>query len=335
MAKVIRTYKGGSLSATCLMRNEDGKLFVRKSVSLIENREYGFQRWYSQLKRLQRYSALFPGLFPRVIRFGKDNEIAYFDIEYFESAINAQEYIEQCQQDSEVDEFFISLINIMSILHKTEIPSNAESMELYLNEEIEQRLKDCSKNKAFIDFLKYEEILFNGTKAKPFLSVLDEYKILCKQCYVSPTETFTHGNITLENMLYVVGEKRIILIDPYEENIIDSVLAEYSQLLQSTNSKYEMYNCRNATVVDNKIVLTLPKSFGIEYLNEKILQHIRNTYSQNDYIVVRLLEISQFIRMLPFKMAVDESKMIFFYGLASYLFELLREEYIALGGSEI
>ena len=52
--KVITTFKGGSLSSTLLMQdNKD--MFVRKTVSLVENREYGYQRWYSQLKKLQRY----------------------------------------------------------------------------------------------------------------------------------------------------------------------------------------------------------------------------------------------------------------------------------------
>ena len=44
--------------------------------------------------------------------------------------------------------------------------------------------------------------------------------------YVNPSETFTHGNITLENLLYIPDESKFIFIDPYEENIIDSVLAE-------------------------------------------------------------------------------------------------------------
>ena len=66
MAKIIKQFKGGSLSSTNLIEDR-GELFVRKSVSLINNREYGFQRWYSQLKKLQRYSVMFPGLFPSVL----------------------------------------------------------------------------------------------------------------------------------------------------------------------------------------------------------------------------------------------------------------------------
>ena len=44
-------------------------------------------------------------------------------------------------------------------------------------------------------------------------------------------------------------------------------------------------------------------------------------------MIIRLMEISQFIRMLPFKMEIDEDKMLFFYGLASYLFSELKKEY--------
>ncbi len=327
MAQIVQHFKGGSLSSTNLMIDESGSKFVRKTVSLLKNREYGFQRWYSQLKKLQRYSVLFPELFPKVIKFGKDKDFAYFDMEYYEGAINAQEYIEKCEKSSEIDYFFNSLIQTMSKLHNKKLHSDAAAMDLYIYEEIEQRLKDCNKNKTFIDFLRYETIVFNGVKVKSFLHSLDEYKQMCKKCYTRPNETFTHGNITLENILYLPKEHRIILIDPYEENIIDSIFAEYSQLLQSTNSKYEIYNRNNALVCINEITLKLPNSFGVNYLNDKIIQHIKDTYTKKDYFIIKLLEISQFIRMLPFKMEVDESKMIFFYGLASYLFEVLKKEY--------
>lgn len=37
MLKIIKNFKGGSLSATTLIQNDDNEFFVRKSVSLIEN----------------------------------------------------------------------------------------------------------------------------------------------------------------------------------------------------------------------------------------------------------------------------------------------------------
>ena len=49
-----RLLKGGSLAGTYVITTSSGQ-YVRKEISLVENREYGYQRWYSQLKRLQRY----------------------------------------------------------------------------------------------------------------------------------------------------------------------------------------------------------------------------------------------------------------------------------------
>jgi len=325
MTKFIRKFKGGSLSSTSLMRDKNNHLFVRKTVSLIENREYGFQRWYSQLKRLQRYSVLFPELFPKILKFGQEKKTAYFDIEYFKGAINAQEYIQNANSN-EVDDFFESLQKTLNKLHYYKIHSNVESIELYIHEEIEQRLKDCRKNQRFIDFLEYDEIVFNGNKVKPFMKVFDEYKQMCLEFYTNPIETFTHGNITLENLLYIPKNKRVILIDPYEENIIDSVLCEYSQLLQSSNAKYEMYNEGAAIITTNSIALELPLSSGMNYFNDKLVSYLKKSFSNDDYMIIRLMEVSQFIRMLPFKMEIDEDKMLFFYGLASYLFSELKKE---------
>jgi len=325
MNKIIKKFKGGSLSSTVLMESYNGQFFVRKSVSLKENREYGFQRWYSQLKRIQRYSVLFPGLFPKLINFGKDKNQAYMDIEYFNNAINAQEYIKSCKNKKDIDIFFDLLMKSINKMHKVKIDSSNNAIDLYLNEEVDQKLKDCLADKKFSIFLKYDMIIFNGKKVKSFLHVLDKYKKMCLAHYAENMETFTHGNITLENILYIPQEERVVFIDPYEENIVDSVLAEYSQLLQSSNAQYERYNSKNSIVHNNNIELNLPRSFGLEHFNNRLVGYLNENFSTNDYIMIKLFEVSQFVRMLPFKLAVDKNKMIFFYGLASYLFHMLEE----------
>ena len=324
MSNIIKKFKGGSLSSTNLME-KDGELFVRKSVSLKENREYGFQRWYSQLKKLQRFSAMFPGMFPDVISFGVNGNEAYFDIEFFENSFNAQHYLNACKSKEKIDSFFNSLISSIDILHNQKFISSISSIDLYIHEEIDQRLEDCQKDQSFVDFLKNEEIVFNSKKIFSFSSSKSLYINLLKKHYKETYETFTHGNMTLENILYIPNSGRVIFIDPYEENCIDSELAEYSQLLQSSNSKYEVYNSQIAEVNGNNIDLKIENSFGLDYFNEKILKHIRTKYNYDQYMTIRLLEISQFIRMLPFKMSVDNSKMVFFYGLASYLLNNLHE----------
>ena len=148
------------------------------------------------------------------------------------------------------------------------------------------------------------------------------HEILCE-----PFKTFTHGNITLENLLYIPDESKFIFIDPYEENIIDSVLAEYSQILQSSNSKYEILNRENDFVVEKNIInVTIDDNSKIDYFNSKFVGFLKNNLTKSEFIMTKLLEVSQFIRMLPFKMEVDEKKMILFYGLASKLFEDLLKE---------
>ena len=150
--KIIQKFKGGSLSSTNLVKNDKGSLFVRKTVSLVNNREYGFQRWYSQMKRLQRYYALFPGVFPALLEYGVDRDSAYFDMEYFPNSINAQEYILSCKSRDAVEVFFRNLTDVLSVLHVHELPSSSKAIELYLNEEIFQRLNSCKANKKFTNF---------------------------------------------------------------------------------------------------------------------------------------------------------------------------------------
>ncbi len=72
--------KGGSLSSTYLMENEKGK-FVRKMVSMTENVEYGYMRWYSQMKKIQRYNTDFVNLYPQIIKVSCEGDQAYFDLE--------------------------------------------------------------------------------------------------------------------------------------------------------------------------------------------------------------------------------------------------------------
>lgn len=326
--------KGGSLSGTYLCKPDKGLPFVRKDVSLVHNREYGFQRWYSQLKRMQRYAEMFPGVFPALRTYGMlhdpvQGDMAYFDMEYIEGAVTVQEFLMQCGDLADrprIDKMFATLQAVMQRMHQTQLPSTAAPMELYIYEEIEQKIGACMGNAQFAQLYRLPELEFNGRTVASIGTVLDEYKAMAAQCYRHTTETFTHGNLTLENILYVPAEDRIIFIDPYEENIIDSVLAEYSQVLQSCNSKYELYNSAKAQVDGRRITCAIPDSPGLDYFNGIFHAFMADRLDADALVTVRLLEISQFMRMLPFKMAIDPDKMLFFYALGSYLFDVLRHE---------
>lgn len=311
--------KGGSLSETFLIE-EDGKKIVRKSVSLVRNREYGFQRWYSQMKRLQRYSVIVPGLFPNVLKYGVGRDFAYFDMNFIEDSVNAQEYLAAERDADKIGVFFEELKVSMRLLHDIKLQSCSEAMELYVREEVSQKINDSISSEKFKEFLQYKTIVFNGEEIISFIYRMDDFKQMLAKHYVDVEETYSHGNLTLENLLFVPSQNKIVFIDPYEENIIDSRLADYSQLLQSSNSKYEILNKLTPFVSKNRVEMFIDGNFGVDYFNDLLEEYLVETLSQSQYIVVKLLEISQFIRMLPFKKEIDEDKMILFYSLASKLF---------------
>lgn len=319
--------KGGSLNNTILFI-EDNKKYVRKSVSLVKNREYGFQRWYSQLKRIQRYSVLFPDIFPKLLGYGMKKEFAFFDIEYVDESKNGFEFVSTCSDNDKIDKFFESIILTMNKMHGEKdylMQSDDRSIELYLREEVFQRIEDSKSNSNFNAFLNYKEVVFQGHKIPGLIHQLDKYANIAKNHYKDQKECFTHGNLTLENTVYNQKFNKIYFIDPYEENIIDSKLAEYSQILQSCNSFYEIYNDGDAIVNDNNAMMDIDIPEGIKMFNKKFNIFLNDTLSKDELITVKIFEISQFIRMLPFKAVVDESKMIFFYCLASKLLNDLIE----------
>ena len=299
--------KGGSLSGTYMIGD-----YIRKECRIDTNREYGYQRWYSQLKRMQRYNQMFPGLFPQVLRYGLDGNVAYFDMLKVDG-ITAYEFLKNEKDSAEIDKFYHKLIVATQILHSIQMPSTPGISALYFTEEVEQKLYSCQSNLKFWNFLKYTKIYFNGVEIVPLAYNLRKFSELFEKTYKETTEHYTHGNMTLENILYHQESGIVTFIDPYEENVIDSKLADYSQIMQSCNSRYEMYNEADVIIEDNHIYSYIGKNTGLKYFNEKFREYV----GEERMPTVRLLEISQFVRMLPFKMNVDEKKMFLFYGLAS------------------
>jgi hypothetical protein len=138
---VITKLKGGSLNSTCLYEVGDSK-FIRKSISTAANREYGYVRWYSQLKKLQRFDTLFPGLVPGVIDAGVDKEGAYFDIEYIPGKDIKTLFVNN--EINDTDKLVTELFNSLDTIHQYQYSHNPSSLMLYFMEEVEQKLQETS-----------------------------------------------------------------------------------------------------------------------------------------------------------------------------------------------
>jgi hypothetical protein len=240
------------------------------------------------------------------------------DIEYIESADSGIEFLKKVKTFDEVKLFFNELISVMDKIHETKIKSSKNPIKLYFQEEVKQKIIDCKSN-LFLNHYKKQKIVFNNITIDALSTQLNEYGKMFESFYTNPIETFSHGNLTLENLVYNPDTNKITLIDVYEENIIDSKYADYSQILQSCNSNYELYN-----ESDNPDLISIP--FGLKSFKKLFNEYLNNQLSKEELIFTKLLEISQFIRMLPFKDEIAPKKTIFFYNLASYrLHELIGE----------
>lgn len=317
--------KGGSLSGTWLLEDDRGRR-VRKTIDLESNREYGFVRWHSQLKRLQRFGALFPGLFPEVLDVGLDGSQAWFELAYIEGSASGSGFLDGDPGEAAVRAYLDALVEAMDRIHAVRRPSWPGALDLYLHEEMVRPLAVCAADPGFQSFLAHPTIVFNGVEVRPVMGAMPDLLALAARDYRKPFECYTHGNLTLENTLWVPSGGRIWFIDPYEENIADTVQNEYSQVLQSCSAKYEVYNALEPTVEGNRITLAAPPRPGLETFDRLFQGFLESRLSPPDLRIVRLYEISQFTRMLPFKLHVAPGKMIFFYGLASYLAHRLLED---------
>lgn len=324
----IRLLKGGSLNETWII-DVDDYLRVRKYVDRYENREYGYNRWYSQLKRQQRYSELFPDLWLPIIDVGIEDNKAYFDMPYVHDSHNVYEYLtEQTLTPEELDDLNDTIWSAFDRMHIDNFMlSNPSVAELYVWQEVRKSLDDCTRSE-FRKFAENKKVWVDDQEVPSFVHVIDEYEELFKKTYTRTFEVFSHGNSTLENMLYVPEKKQIIFIDPYEENVIDSDLADFSQVLQSCEGTYELMNGADCEIIDNRANTFFDwyGAYKLYSFHIRFDEELKRRLSDNEYIVTKLFHISQFIRMLPFKQHIDMDKMKLFYAWASVLFNDLRTE---------
>jgi hypothetical protein len=303
MSKVM--LKGGSLSSTFLCDDNDFK-YIRKHINLKENREYGFVRWYSQLKKLQRYNTLYPQLCPKVLSTNVTDNEAFFDLEYLSGYKDIKTILsENSTSDYQIKVMSDALKNAFNILHSHKINSIPNLPYLYYVEEVQQKLTDAMEvsRSSFFDL---NEFVYNGKviKKNNLLNRLKEYF----QNLSLPYECNIHGNPTLENIIYSVEKNDIKFIDLYEESIIDSSLLDYSQVLQCSSSFYGFINDREVKIDGNEVWFeeSIPDSFFKfnEYFSEGL----------EDITTIKILEATQFFRMLPFKcLAGDDDKAKYFY----------------------
>ena len=328
MVEHLKQLKGGSLSQTSIV-NSDGELRVRKSISAENNREYGLVRWHSQLKRLQRYNILVPDLFPKVLEVGVEDANYFFDIEYFEGSTDLKNYLlNYGPTQAQMISISSNLISASSKLHSVlRLDTYPGSLALYFQEEYLHKIRDAGVNKLFKEYSEKPSIFLNGIEYPNLESQLSWLKGKCNFLKIDK-ECLTHGNLTLENILIDKENLNLRFIDPYDENIIDCEEADYSQIFQCSESFYGPLNDGAVTLDDSGIWTCQNDWEDLALFGNIFRKELFRSKPKLNQELTDFLHLTQFIRMLPFKVQANHvHKAILFYALSCKIAQSLREKY--------
>ena len=313
----VKTLKGGSLNTTKLYETDQDS-FIRKYVRLDSDREYGYVRWYSQFKKLQRFNQMFPGLVPEIRDIGEENNHAYVEMEYVPNLDIKTLFQKNLLAGQQVIELNTALWKSFDLIHSHRYKHCASSLSLYFIEEVEQKLNDARKFSEFEKFYQLGSYTYQGKTVRGLNKTYQKFKKLFNGSITE--ESYVHGNPTLENMLYDPLTKKVTFIDLYEEGIVDSKLADYSMVLQCSHSLYGVYNDHGIAVNGNAASSDAAVPSELIRFNDIFNSTLADRCSDQELALIKLFEATQFFRMLPFKCHagyVDAAK--FFYVHACYL----------------
>ena len=322
----ILEFKGGSLGHTKLFQKTNGNKFVRKSINSQIEREYGLVRWLSQYKRLQSYNELFPNIFPKVLNLGSYADYYYMDLEFFDGYVNVSDFLVSESDKSKIYvlvEKILDLIEQMYSCARFISPHNA--LQIYNQEEVIRKLEDAKFSEDFNQFTKYPVIRINGVDTKALETNIE--LVTSKLAEISiPFESVTHGNLTLENIMVNPDTMDVKFIDPYEENVVDVLESDFSQILQSCQSNYEVLNTSSFSVEHNCISYIENFALGTKVFEKYFKERFNRRFSVNKFLS-DYFHFSQFVRMLPFKVKSNyPEKAILFYALACKLLTEMNDE---------
>ena len=311
---IVISLKGGSLSRTYRLPQYD---LVGKEIVRDKNREYGFVRWYSQLKKLQRYNTQYPNLFPKVLGVNVDEEKATFKIEYMKGFRDIKNILaNDTLTDEQIFRMSQAVWKGLNQLHSVTHDPIPGAGKLYFEEEVRQKITDAIAIPEFAEFYAHGTYEYDGKIVHGIGNSMMDLENFFKELTLIQEENI-HGNPTLENILYSFEEDRVVFIDVYDESMIDTRFLDYAQVLQCSRSYYGFINDNKVDIGSISVThrLEIPKNF--ETFNYHFESGITEPRTKE---IVDVFEATQFIRMLPFKvLAGDIDKAKFFYVHACYL----------------
>ena len=306
MEKLIKSLRGGSLSNTSLI-SVKGRLMVRKTCAKEVSREYGLVRWHSQIRKLEILKYLLPNHVPELLELGELPEDYFFSLEYVPNSLDTYAALLQGLDESLLVE---KIIELLSLFAQRSFPRPPGALVVYLSEEVVRPLIQARR------FLEERDDFFSSATRAELMCLIErsfeavnrlrlKYRNRCTYASLS------HGNMTLENLVWDPLKERLLVIDPYGETYVESVLGDVSQLFQSTLSGYEQVD-REPLFLDEQL------GYPFQIIDKRLislgeaLKKNLSTTGWYDADICDILHASQFIRMFPFKSGKSPAKAFMF-----------------------
>lgn len=312
-AKILSALNGASRAKAYLIE-KNGIKCVRK---YIQKREADMphvailKRQCDDLKRIEYYAR---GIAPKVIDEQETLDEYYYDMEYL------VDYVQLSNLDAKTIKG--PLCSLLSRLHnevycyKKEI-SGAEWMQEYLKEKIYARVPIISAyGEEFKTLLFSPVLMVNDIEIKGILSTLSEIQIdRLRPRFVSPI----HGDLTLENILYNIGNGDTKIIDQAGARYMDAYELDIGKIMQSVVSKYEKWNdYTNILIIDDKR-LYIPEGF-LDLQKEYVCELLSVIPGEQETLFNKGLFYlaTHLIRLVPFMIHKSKQNSLFALTLAAY-----------------
>ncbi len=317
---IEQIFEGGSgaLTLQCKYANTEQK-FVRK-ISPANNSKKLFQ----QYKWLDANNESLRSV--KVFNWHRCETFSCYDMSFDENYIDFKIYI-QSQPIKITSQIILKVLEDTRIFHTTHLNKTKASkykVEQFVKLKIINNLSIIRN--YFSGIINTNSFRINNRD----FSFLDDFfgdeDFYFREFYKFSEESIIHGDLTIENILINRNSSDYLLIDPNSENIFNSPLIDYGKLFQSLHSNYEYYNQQcDASIANNNITFDEINAKTLNILKDECESYLVKHYSAQYLKSVYLMEIVNYIRLIPYK--IEQKRPIVFFALLCILMKKYKDMY--------
>lgn len=151
----------------------------------------------------------------------------------------------------------------------------------------------CASARPSLTWQNYMDRVYNYHIVQEHNSTLDYvFDLVISVPITPPPPTFSHGDLTLENVIISFDWKELVLIDPnFKSDLFQSYILDFGKLLQSTNSNYHhRFNSNPGVDLRSHNELLIKKLRQLGILRECLIAEITHVIRLRKYQPIYMLK---------------------------------------------